>query len=717
MKIRTGDFGYRVPRQAPSPQVGRDSFATGDGLREVAAGVGALGAVNAQTTIANERDQAVLMDREAREAQAEAKQLAREAKRAEAMTLQATAQNALAAESERISLGIADGTIGKDDAPKLWQDSSAKIVEDTIGRVDQANAELVRATLIPDLGAHGRSIQREVIKRNRHDIGAGLNGYLEQQERFASTDLRTAVKQAHLALDGMGPQAGLNPEQIATAKQKFTERATFLVSDAWLTKNRDNAPGLKKFLDSLPGNTDLDPAHRNALEGKALNAMTRIENRAIAAENRRAALAGTTLQRLGAAIEAGMPVDAKTMTDAVTMAKGTPFESQAVGLIQDQKYMADLLKMSPQQQVATVKDIRAKYTKDGAAPEDWASLGRIERAVQKTVEQIQTQPLAYAANRTGAEITPLDLSNPASWADNLKSRSTVLLGQQRQLGGQSSVAGLLPEEVGALKSVLKSSTPAQQADVLSRLRQGFGDPSVFRATLGQIAPDDPVTAKAGIFAANDRQSQAGKSVAVEILTGAQILRPDTKADGKPGKGGAWPMPKEGDLTREWASYTGTAYAGRSNMRNADFQAAKAIYAARAAQEGDQSGEINSRRWRAAMALVTGGIANHKGADVIMPYGMTYGDFKDGLKARVEPLQSALDPDLKMGSLLALPLEPVGDGKYAFRAGDSIVLDKSGRPLVVDFNEPPTPKARARQDGAQGVTPGVTPGGAVTGRAR
>ena len=118
MKISTGDFGYRVPKLA-SPQVGRDAFATGDGLREVAAGVGAVGAVEGQITVANEHDKAVLMDRQAREAQAEAKQLAREAKRAEAMTLHATAQNDLAAESERIRIGISDGTIHKDEAPKL----------------------------------------------------------------------------------------------------------------------------------------------------------------------------------------------------------------------------------------------------------------------------------------------------------------------------------------------------------------------------------------------------------------------------------------------------------------------------------------------------------------------------------------------------------------------------------------------------------------------
>lgn len=688
MRIPVGEFGNRMPERAPSPQVGPDSFGGGvpQAIGELAQGAGDVARSAAQTNIANEREKAIVLHEQAQEA----KVLDREAKRVEAMKTHALAQNELAAESDRIRLGIADGTIHKDEAAKLWSDVSTKIVDGHISKVDRANSELVRAGLLGEIGTHGRQIQTAVIQRNRQDIGAGLQGYLEQQERFATTDLRTAIKQAHMAIDSLGPQAGLNPEQITKAKQEFTERSTFIVADAWLTKNRNNGAGLQKFLSGLSSNQDLDPARRNALEGKAMNMLTRLENLAIAAENRRIALAGTTLQRLGSAIEAGMPIDAKTITDAVQMAKGTPYQAQAEGLIRDQRYMADLLKMTPQQQVSTVRDIREQYSKSGASPEDWASLGRIERAVQKTVEQIRTQPLAYAVNRAGAEVQPLDLMKPDSWGENLRNRTTVLLGQHRQLGGQSSLAGLMPEELGALKSVLKSATPAQQADVFAKLRQGFGDASVFRATMAQLAPDDPVTAKAGVFAALDRNSQAGKSVATEILQGQLVLRPDAKEDGKPGKGGAWPMPKDDDMAREWANYTGTAYAGRGNLRSADYQAARAIYAARAAAEGDQSGELNGRRWKAAMALVTGGIAQHNGAEVLMPYGMTYGDFKDGVAARAATFK--LDPSV--GRIDALPLVPIEDGKYAVRVGDSLLLDDTGREVVIDFNKPvPAPSAQ------------------------
>lgn len=689
MKIPVGEFGNRLAERGPSPAIGQESFGGGvpQAVDELAQGVGAAGRAAAGITAANEHDAARVLHEQV----IEAKQLDREAKRAQAMTIHAQAQNDLATESDRIRLGIADGTIHKDEAPKLWSDTSKKIVDGYMGKVDRANADLVRAGLENDLGVHGRQIGASVIQRNRHDIGAGLQQYLEQQERFAVTDLRTAVKQAHMAIDGLGPQAGLNPEQIAKAKQGFTEAATFNVSRKFLLENRNNAGALNSFLKALPANKDLDPQKATILEGQAMQYITHLENKAIAAENRRTARAQVALTRITTLIDNGLTPDPAEVAGAVQLAKGTPFEPDAVGLINDQKRMADLLKLPPQEQVNLVNEARAQFMKDGAPRAEWASLARMERTVKRTVEQMQTQPLAYAANRTGAEIAPLDLMKPDTWGDNLRNRSTVLLGQRRQLGGQSSLAGLLPEEVDALKSVLKNATPAVQADTLAKLRQGFGDAAVFRATLAQIAPDDPVTAKAGIFAANDRQSQAGKSVAVEILTGAQLLRPDPKEDGKPGKGGVWPMPSDDKFEREWANFTGDAYRKHGNLRNADFQTAKAIYAARSAAEGDQNKDVvNSRRWRASMALVTGGVTNYNGLDIILPYGMTTGEFKDGVAQRA----AAYKVDPSIGNIASLPLELTDrDGVYAVSVGDSLLLDDKKRPVLIDMNAPPPPRAQ------------------------
>lgn len=690
MRIPVGEFGFRVPDRAPAPSVGPEAFVM-RGVSDLAEGGLRIGEAGANIGIANQREDALVADEHRREAKAlareqemEAKQLAREAKRAEAMTIHARTQNDLATESDRIRIGIGDGSIHKDTAGELWREASTKIVEGRLKEVDKANVELVRASIENDLGNHGRQISHAVVQRNRQDIGAGLQGYLEQQERFATTDLPTAIKQAHMAIDSLGPQAGLNPEQIGKAKQAFTENATFNVAASFVSRNRDNGAALQKFLDSLPANKNLDPQKARILEGQALGYITRLENKAIAAENRRLALLDRTWNSISARIDNGLTVPPEEMAAAVKASKGTPLEDYAKSVVDSERLVADLLKLPPAKQVEFVTDTRALYMKEGASKEDWQSLGRMDRTVRNTVKQITEQPLAYAAIRTGAEVEGLDLTKPESWQSNLSNRATVLLAQRKQLGGQSGLQALYPNEVAALRNTLKGAPPSAQRDMLAKLRQGLGDDTVFKATMAQIAPDDPVTAMAGIYAARGLESSKDRSIAEYMLRGQMALRPDTKEDGKPGKGGLLPMPPDQDMQRAFANYSGNAFAGREQTNSAFYQAARAIYAAKAVDEGDYSGNLNPKRWSESMGLATGGVTTHNGRSIVLPYGMKYGEFKDGLKSRTAALEARLDPEQKIGSLRALPLENIGDGQYVFRAGDSFIVGKDGKPLVVDF---------------------------------
>lgn len=45
----------------------------------------------------------------------------------------------------------------------------------------------------------------------------------------------------------------------------------------------------------------------------------------------------------------------------------------------------------------------------------------------------------------------------------------------------------------------------------------------------------------------------------------------------------------------------------------------------------------------------------------------------------------LDPSITKEKLIDLPLEPIGDGRYVFRAGDGVVVDRTNKPLIIDFN--------------------------------
>ena len=50
----------------------------------------------------------------------------------------------------------------------------------------------------------------------------------------------------------------------------------------------------------------------------------------------------------------------------------------------------------------------------------------------------------------------------------------------------------------------------------------------------------------------------------------------------------------------------------------------------------------------------------------------------------------LQPSMMKSRLMNMPLEPIGDGRYVFRAGDGVLVENTGkgekpRPVVVDLN--------------------------------
>jgi hypothetical protein len=136
------------------------------------------------------------------------------------MTIHARAQNALADAHDQLVNGITDGSVTVDDAPKIWQDASAKIVDEHLKTVDKSNVELVRAGLEGNIGSFGRSVNQAIVTKNRQDIGAKLYDYIEQMQRFGMSDPEGAKKQGAMAIDSQGPLAGYNAEQVAKLRQR-----------------------------------------------------------------------------------------------------------------------------------------------------------------------------------------------------------------------------------------------------------------------------------------------------------------------------------------------------------------------------------------------------------------------------------------------------------------------------------------------------------------
>jgi len=289
--------------------------------------------------------------------------------------------------------------------------------------------------------------------------------------------------------------------------------------------------------------------------------------------------------------------------------------------------------------------------------------------------------MGFAVGQGLAPATPVDLSRPGDAKDALTERVDAARGMVRS--HNAPFKPLRPEEVRLVSSMLsQASAPAKREWFMSLNQSLGGDKEAYSAIMAQLAPDDPVSAVAGEFAARNRAD-----IADVILAGQAILRPQRKEDGQPDKGKLWPMPPETEMRSTFAGVEQNAFAGRAEHRNAVYQTAMAIYAKRVADAGNASGTIDINLWKESIQSAAGKIEAHEGRFIALPYGMNKSQFEDGLKRRVNQFaeQGALPSGITAERLLARPLEPRGDGRYAFMTTDGWVVDKEGDLLIVDFN--------------------------------
>lgn len=679
-RIPVGKFGFQTAEPVAQPRrMPESAFGIGDGLGAAASSLSQA----AHSMMADEQ-------RQRREQEAEAKAAAKEAQRVASITAQATAKNSLADLHDDLVTGLADGRYDKDKLTELQKERSKKVVEDAVAGVAPEHKELVRASLLDDIGRSQRDLRHAVDTRNKQDVAAGIGSYIENMQRYAQrgeTQRQEAMQNVETFLQSTGPKAGMNPKQISDAVQGFKEGSTFTWLDRAISQNQGNGKALARIMQDIAGDKfpELDPNKRTFLESKIQRNQQHLMAKAEAAERRNLMNLDRMEKRLSWYVENGRDIPATELASFEKASKGTVYAGSVQMIAAEQKAVSEMMRLTPAQMDARIKELETSYGKTPSR-EQIVHLEKVKRFAANSIKQLSDSPLDYAVQRTGAVVQPLDLTQPGTWADNLAARSGVLLEQSQRTG--AAPKGLFPQEAQALSSVLRSARPEQQREILGNLSKGFGDMRVFKATMQQIAPDNPVVANAGIFAARGLKSPADRQVSDLILRGNDLLRPDTKTDGKPSGGKMLPLPKEDAMQRDFNSYEGNAYAGKEEARNVTYQTAKAIYAAKASEEGDYSGDLNGKRWKEAIRLATGGIESHRGRRIVLPYGMDYGSFKDGLRSRAASLvrSGTIDKDVTMSDLQGMPLENAGDGRYFFRVGDGRLVGKDGRSIIVDFNE-------------------------------
>ncbi|UWX04615.1 hypothetical protein H1235_07990 [Pseudoxanthomonas sp. NC8] len=274
---------------------------------------------------------------------------------------------------------------------------------------------------------------------------------------------------------------------------------------------------------------------------------------------------------------------------------------------------------------------------------------------------------------------------------------TVLGMLRAQYGAEAGNAPLLPQEASALAGYLTKAPPNQATRLFGSLNQAFGDPAAYRAAMKQIAPDSPVKAEAGrIFAlqrplgapsgAITAASPSGKfgDVALTILRGDALLNPDKAgADAKQVK-----MPPPWAMQRVIQSQLRYSFAGRPEELQVAIDSASAYYAAKTADAGDLSGQINTARMEEALAAVVGERTTIQERDVIPPWGMSAVRFRDTadlyVDARLKAAGRENPGDVALVNLRGHP------GYYGLVRGIEPLYDNNDppQPLVIRIGAAP-----------------------------
>ena len=522
-------------------------------------------------------------------------------------------------------------------------------------------------------------------------IASGSFRYAQEwyESNRQNIDLATAKQLERAVEDGTQKelQAGYNAEYLA---------------------NENSGLALEQLRRRVLADGALGEDRRNIMVGRIQNRQYVLERRSEVEENRHLRVIERGLNDMNSNTLAGFEPNADQVAPLLAAAKGTELEAEVGRAIQLAGATRVFRNAPPlrQEQMLTEAEtgLRADPTKfDRRVVTAWRTIHDAQR------NQVMESPVNFAVRQGIIQAPePLDLSNPEAASGALIDRFAIARGVAQRY--QAPLKPLTTEETKLLTATLQNATVDQKRNYFAALgRASGGDTQGYMAVMAQLAPDDPATAIAGSHAARGRDAEAGL-----ILRGQAILRPSTKSDGKPDGSSLLPMPPELDLRMRFDSYVREAFTGKPEARNAHYQAAKAAYAALSIDAGDRDTKIfNSERWEQAMEAAIGRVDKYNSRRIVLPHGIDLGEFKVGVHERIDDAARSgnLDPTWTASRLRDLPLGNLGDGRYVLRSGNGVVVDKRGRPVVINFNlipsappdEPTEEELAAAQQAATGRT--------------
>ncbi|WP_132862778.1 hypothetical protein [Stenotrophomonas sp. ATCM1_4] len=599
---------------------------------------------------------------------------------------------------------VATGAVPYGEAMGRYRDAVGKIEVPVIeGLAEPLQLAYTRGIERTQAGG-AQSMERVVRTARRADFKGQFDAALDKLGKISGmpgADISAVIDRAR-AFAPLAQQAGLDQAVVSKRLQDFSDAAWTTQATQRAIFGREDAGQLKQLeldLSAADGYyaDKLDPEKRNALLSQVMTRQQTLADRAERAADRADAKGQRVLDQIDRQIASGVPGTPEMWTSwAGVFTDASPeLKAQFNERVQSEREVQEVLRMPADKQAAYLQAADAELMAKGGTVTRKQNLDRTRTAIEAAQKQMQETPLLFNASREGGEVEPLKLETLASPADawelgaQLQERAATIDAMRKRYGQSVQMAVLLPQEVKVLGDTMKQSTSKQQAEMLGQLRTAVQDDTVFNAVMQQLAPEQPVTAYAGMLATKERASvtlqkhtfsanltAGARDVAATMLEGNRLLQ--GKGDNK------FPLPPERDFREAFTSATGALFAGRAGAADVAMQAVRAYYTGQSAAEGDHSGEVDPKRLQQAITASLGEVADVNGnGEVLAPWGMSADTFEDEAEAAfLQAARSAQLPDSVTDNFGAYGLRQISERNFYVTRGREFLSDKEGKPLII-----------------------------------
>lgn len=606
-------------------------------------------------------------------------------------------QDDLLQAADEVGQGIASGQITKDGAAQAWRDRVNEVTTATLADTPEDHRQAVQLDLAERAKRLDRAVGQAVLKRGQADTRANIGQILESTGRQYMTDPQGAESLALTTLRDLGPVAGMAPDEIAKAGQRWQETTRAAKGYSLITEARRDNKALDAAIARI--NSDefaaLDPQRKaeilNQAEGFRVANVQRAEAAARLAQARHEHLLKTAEAAYNAAagiVQTGKALSPEYIQQLTTATAGTPF-AQALPELLKQAPERSAFGMQPLQAMdRTILDERARLNAGGTNPAAEKRMQQLEHIRDQARKDYEADPLPAAQERgLLGQINPLDTSNVQNLVSGLGERlqqaalvsqqtgrteSPLLRTEAEQLGKSLSVLPV-PERAAAVATLAGALGPQMAAALGKQMSPKDEALGLALAMAGEKTP--PIS---GLFGMKD---PGGRYTAELVLKGQQA-----KKDGTSTKGS-----KQPDMVASKWGAAVAEYIGDALPQGVGDQVRSAAVLIAHGIASEQGGELSGKDLvRAARLAVGGDVIEYNGRKVALTGGID----EDKLTQRMRSITAADTGGdvmaggrrMTAGEFAAVardaPLMAVGKGQYAPLVQGRPVLRADGTPLVI-----------------------------------